>query len=255
MTTATAGPADIEVRALSTHADFAACVRLQYETWGSGYMDAVPGTILQVSQQVGGVAAGAFTRAGELLGFVFGLTGVRHGRLAHWSDMLAVRAGHRNRGIGRMLKQFQREQVRALGVALMYWTFDPLVARNAHLNLNILGATVDEYVVNIYGESTGSALHAFGTDRFIVSWPVAHEPVRPRVPAGARAAPLAGERVTAPVQRIEIPADVAALPLSEARQWRAATRPAFVRLLHGGYRVTGFMTEPDGGGCYVLEQC
>ena len=33
----------------------------------------------------------------------------------------------------------------------MFWTFDPLVARNARLNLTKLGATVDEYELGFYG--------------------------------------------------------------------------------------------------------
>ena len=75
-----------------------------------------------------------------MLGFVFGMTGVQDGRLVHWSDLLAVRPEARDRGLGRRLKLYQRSLVAELGVTRMLWTYDPLVARNAHLNLNALGA-------------------------------------------------------------------------------------------------------------------
>ena len=101
------------------------------------------------------------------------MTGVRDGALVHWSDMLAVGPEARDRGIGRRLKLYQRSLVAELGVTQILWTFDPLVARNAHLNLNALGARVIDYVPDMYGADTGSTLHqGIGTDRFVVAWEV-----------------------------------------------------------------------------------
>jgi predicted GNAT superfamily acetyltransferase len=247
----------ITLRALKTHADLAACVQLQRDTWGEQYDDCVPASILKVSQMVGGVCGGAFTPEGGLVGFVYGLTGVRDGQLMHWSHMLAVTPEYRNHGVGRRLKEYQRDVLRELGVEVIYWTFDPLVARNAHLNLNRLGATVEEYVADMYGD-TGSALHAFGTDRFVVSWPVARQAGRAgEPPAVWRAAPLATANGpgagggSADLLRIEIPGDVEEMAVADAREWRQATRPAFERLLGDGYRVAGFYTD-SGARCYYV---
>ena len=255
MTTPTTGARDIEVRPLRGTAEYSACVRLQHDTWGAAFTDVVPASILQVSQKIGGVAAGAFNADGELVGFVFGLTGVLGGRLVHWSDMLAVRPEYRNQGVGQQLKQHQREVVRELGVQVMHWTFDPLVARNAHLNLNRLGARVSEYVVDMYGADTGSALHAAGTDRFIVSWPVSGAAAPPVDDPAWRHAALAAEHEDAAVQRVQIPADVTAVPVAEARRYRATTRAAFTRLLRARYEIVGFYCDDDGHGNYVLEKC
>jgi predicted GNAT superfamily acetyltransferase len=82
---------DIAIRPFATQADYEACVALQHETWGRDFKDAVPASILQVNQKIGGVSAGAFNGKGKLLGFVFGMTGVEDGRIVQWSDMLAVR--------------------------------------------------------------------------------------------------------------------------------------------------------------------
>src|SRR5213080_165617 len=169
-----APPDGLHMRHLSTHEDFVACVALQEDTWGAAFSERVPAAILKVSQRLGGITAGAFDAQDRLLGFVFGMTGVENGRLVHWSDMLAVRPELRDHGIGRRLKEFQRDTLLERGVGLVYWTFDPLVARNAHLNFNRLGVRVLEYVIDMYGSDTDSALHrGLGTDRFIVAWDIA----------------------------------------------------------------------------------
>ena len=144
-------PETIEIRSLDGLNEFQACVDLQCETWGEGFSDVVPPSVLKVAQRVGGVVLGAFGPDRNLVGFVFGLTGVERGRIVHWSDMLAVRPEARNIGVGRRLKEEQRKVVRELGGDVIYWTFDPLVGRNAHLNLNKLGVRVSEYVVDMYG--------------------------------------------------------------------------------------------------------
>jgi len=134
--------AAIDVRPLRTQDDFIRCVELQHDVWGATFTERVSVGILKVVQRIGGIAAGAFEEDGRLGGFVFGLTGVEEGRLVHWSDMLAVREHLRDHGIGRRLKEFQRDTVREIGVSRIYWTFDPLVSRNAHFNLIRLGAHV-----------------------------------------------------------------------------------------------------------------
>ena len=172
-------PPAVELRPLTSAADYAACVELQRATWGQGFAEAVPGSILKICQKVGGVAAGAFDPEGRLLGFVFGLTGVRGGRLAHWSHMLAVAPAARDLGIGARLKRFQRDLLLPLGIESVLWTYDPLEARNAHLNLNRLGAEVAEYVEDMYAGEMGSELaEGIGTDRFIVDWRIDGERVR-----------------------------------------------------------------------------
>ena len=269
-------PDGIEIRRMHSAAEYAACVAIQQETWGADFTECVPATILRVAQYIGGVSAGAFTPASELLGFVFGMTGVRDGRLVHWSDMLAVRASARDRGLGRRLKLHQRELVRALGVETMYWTFDPLVARNAHLNLTRLGARVDDYATDLYGEQLGGVLHrGLGTDRFIVRWDL-----RVDDGVGPRAAPRDGSNASAVrgaetrrsangvatvtrvslsdgdhelrdavTVQVEIPHDLDAVVAADAnvaRRWREMTRRAFTWYLARGYDVVGFESDHAG---------
>ena len=88
-----------QIRPLETPEDYRACVALQEETWGSGFAERVPSSLLKVSQRLGGVAAGAWDENGRMLGFVFGMTGIEHGKPVHWSDMLAVRSEIRDGGL------------------------------------------------------------------------------------------------------------------------------------------------------------
>lgn len=265
---------EVEIRHLQNEDEFKACVDLQRDTWGWSFSDVVPVSMLQVAVKMGGVCLGAFGPREKLLGFVFGITGLRKGELAHWSHMLAVRPEVRDRGIGKRLKLAQADALRALGVRTVYWTYDPLVARNAHLNLNRLGVTIDEYVPDMYGRSD-SDLHQLGTDRFIVRWCLEREgagagPRPPRREGAVVVAPqgvaaeggpgipadaLGGADYTeAAIVEVLIPGDieaVAARSAAEALAWRRTTRRAFIRLLGAGASVAGFFPDREYGR-YVL---
>jgi predicted GNAT superfamily acetyltransferase len=224
-----------EIRELHGHAEYAACVQLQKETWGEYFTELVPPAILQVAQKVGGITGGAFD-GHELVGMVFGISGIRDGQPVHWSDMLAVKSSHRNRGIGEQLKWYQRDVLLERGINRVYWTFDPLDAKNAHINLERLGVTAREYVVDMYGD-TGSVLHTgIGTDRLVATWELKSERVQ------ARRAGRAPEPQPVDAQ-IEIPLDIHGLNRSDAkaaRAWREKTRAQFLRYLPD-YVVTGLL--------------
>ncbi len=269
-------PDDIELRPLRSAEEFDQCVALQKETWGESFTEIVPPSLLMVSQKVGGVAVGAFDPAGRLLGFVFGMTGVEEGQVVHWSDMLAVRREYRGAGLGRHLKLTQRERLLELGVETVKWSYDPLEASNAHLNINRLGARPTEYIVNMYGEDTGSVRHAgIGTDRFIIEWNLSGERVETALagrlsidPALAAGVPVVNTNANAgtplegafaltdlPSVRIEIPADIQELKVTDpdaARAWRAATRHAFLHYLDRTYTTRGFIADRVSGRCFYF---
>lgn len=262
----------ITLRQLRSHAEYKACVALQKATWGEVFTEMVPPSILMVSQKIGGVAAGAFDEHDRLIGFVFGLTGVKNGRLVHWSDMLAVRPEARDLGIGKRLKMYQRELVQALGVEIIYWTFDPLVARNAHLNLNRLGAKIEEYVPDMYDSDSQSDLHrGLALDRFIVAWPISHdaqpenvedssaitrEHFKDTIIANASGHDFSlseNSVVTHARVRIEIPEDIQAVKdrsWETAAQWQDSVRRACQFYFERGYRVAGFYRDSENGRCF-----
>lgn len=260
----------ITIRELVSLEDYDACIALQDDTWGHGFSERVPGAILRVAQKIGGVAGGAFDNSGRLLGFVFGMTGVQGGELVHWSDMLAVRPEARGLGLGETLKEHQRRMVLALGVSRMVWTADPLVARNAHFNINHLGALPLEYVENMYGANTGSILHgAMPTDRFVYHWNLDREQTTARsgrADAGDAAiadaiafepdgTPVAVPTVDATAVRISVPHDLTLLQADSAGRalaWRIAVRAAFVARFAQGLQVTRFVRGTDHQSPYYV---
>ena len=240
-------------RRVETLGEYHECVAIQEETWGDNFRERVPAAILMVSQKLSGVCAAAFSPSGRMVGFVFGMTGPYKGDLAHWSDLLAVRPEARGTHVGERLKRYQRELCRRVGVATIYWTFDPLVARNAHLNLKRLGARASEYVVNMYGSNTGSPLHgALDTDRWIAAWDLAPADDRTAVSppqadgvfvirsSSDGSLPVIEAFLAAPVVRVAIPFDYEGLSHAQRATWRLATRQAFLHYLALGYHVTTF---------------
>ena len=257
-------PEELTFRSFDRPDDYHACAELQRDIWGRDFSDVVPSSILKISQKVGSVAAGAFAPDGRILGFVWGLTGVRNGRPFHWSHMLGVHPDARDLRLGTRLKLLQRELLLPLGVEDVEWTYDPLEARNAHLNLNRLGALPVEYVEDMYAGEMGSDLaQGIGTDRFIVRWRIASDRVAcvlagapasdPALFAGApilglEAADEAFPLTDATRVRVEIPVSIqevkAARP-DEAPVWRQSTRRAIEHYVERGYRVTACLREGD----------
>jgi predicted GNAT superfamily acetyltransferase len=257
-------PEDLTFRSFDRSEDYHACAELQRVIWGRDFSDVVPSSILKISQKVGSVAAGAFAPDGRILGFVWGLTGVRDGGFFHWSHMLGVHPDARDLRLGTRLKLLQRDLLLPMGVHDVEWTYDPLEARNAHLNLNHLGAEVVEYVEDMYAGEMGSDLaEGIGTDRFIVRWRIAsdrvaavlagHPAADPTIFAGS---PVLGLETAdeafplpeAPRVRVEIPASIQEVKErnpAEAAAWRQSTRRAIEHYFERGYRVTAYLREGD----------
>jgi predicted GNAT superfamily acetyltransferase len=267
---------DVVIRPLANLRERQECVRLQEATWGQGFVDQVPPSILMIAQETGGVASGAFD--GErLVGFVFGISGLRDGRKIHWSDMLAVLPSHRDRNLGFRLKLHQRDLLLPLGVEVVWWTFDPLVSRNAYFNLRRLGAIARTYKRDLYGRS-GSPVHeGIGTDRLLAEWWIASDRVSQRLERTAPDAdryprrllvnpPRPGEGAAHPGVPVEpgddvaieiaVPADIDAIRREDpvlATAWRENLRTSFEAAFEAGYTAVDLVRgEPCSR--YVLTR-
>jgi len=254
---------DFTIRPFESIEDFRDCVRFQEEVWGTGFSDVVGVAILKVSQRLGGIASGAYDENGHLAGFVYGMTGVESGEVIHWSDLLAVRPGLQNTGLGVRLKAYQRERLLEQGITRMHWTFDPLESKNAHLNLNKLGAVAGEYVQDMYGQ-TDSPLHeGIGTDRLIPTWTMDSERVIQRLVEGRSGPEVEGDEGAVQAFNVEeeggllvpgeadlsleadrilvpIPSSIQELKaesLEAAVRWRHATRAVLSCYVGRGYEV------------------
>jgi len=262
---------DLILRPLRSDDDYAACVALERKTWGDDFAELVPPSILMISQKVGGISAGAFTPDGEIMAMIYGLTGIREGRPCHWSHMLAVDERARGWGLGRQMKCYQRDCLIQIGVAEMAWTYDPLQAVNAKLNMKRLGAQPVDYALDVYGSGDTSGLHrGIGTDRFIVRWvfDTPHDDAAatrrfgvdvPTINTDVAGMPLEGAFPLPEVPRlkVEVPADIGRAKESApgmGRRWRLCTRRAFQFYMTRGWSVTCFLDEGDGRCYYGLER-
>ena len=164
--------------------------------------------LLTAIQRNGGIVLGAWV-GGRPAGFVFGFVAHAPGiGYYHYSQVAAVDAAFRGRGIGRLLKLAQREHVLAQGITRMRWYFDPMRSRNAHFNLNVLGADAVGLERNLYGPGAGRDA-GLPTHRLIAEWTLDGPP------------PESGE-APADALRIDVPAEWDALRAGRPQEARAA---------------------------------
>jgi predicted GNAT superfamily acetyltransferase len=213
-----------------------------------------------------------------MVGFVCGFSGWDRGRAFHHSHMLAVLPEFRGTGLGEKLKWAQRERVLSQGIELINWTFDPLQAVNANLNVNRLAAIVRKYRINIYGESKSPLHGSLPTDRFEAEWLISSERVtkalRGELPdwpsweslprANATEATRQGFRVSAKADLemdddallAEIPDSINRIMAEDmdlALDWRLKIRELFRAYFERGFEVRGFHRS-EGRGFYRLER-
>jgi len=271
----------ISIRPLTTIRECRAVAALEREIWGfSGSDDVVPPWMLIVSVKRGGILLGAFDEADTLVGFVYSVPGIKDERPTQWSHMLGVVERVRESGLGARLKLAQRDQALQQGLDLVEWTFDPLMAANAHFNFAKLGVVVSEYDENVYGDSS-SPLHAgTPTDRFVAEWHIRKPHVERRIAAaglptvrdqsvsgailvnpsserGSRLTPGRAD-LTRDDRRLlaEIPADFLDTQQADrdlALAWRLQTREIFQHYFARGYRVVDFFLSREAGrGHYLM---
>jgi predicted GNAT superfamily acetyltransferase len=268
------------IRKLSTLAECWDVVALEKQVWGyTDYEDVVPAAILLVSVKRGGVLLGAFDSAHRMVGFAYALAALKDGQPTQWSHMLGVLPDARDAGLGAELKREQRRVALEMGITLIEWTFDPMQALNAHLNFAKLGVVAEEYVENVYGDSSSPLHRGNPTDRLIAQWKLDEPHVLRRLerravpmrdvgafdaPAALRidgsTGPTPGHVATALEERrlsIEIPVGFSDMLTSDPQRalaWRHATREAFSAYLSRGYRVVDFFLEREKNrGRYLLS--
>ena len=158
----------VVLRTLRAPAEFRMAQDVAQRAWGWPDRDLPPITDLVATAHVGGVVAGAF-EGREMLGFVTGLPRLGLGEPCLHSHMLAVVPEAQGRGLSVRLKLFQRRFCLDHGIRLVTWTYDPLLVKNAALNLNRLRARATLYVRDFYGPM-GGIYQGLPTDRFEVRW-------------------------------------------------------------------------------------
>src|SRR5438270_9839145 len=250
----------VEVRLVQSHDEFAACEAMSRDIWGAAERNVVPREPLLTIQLNGGLVHGAFFPDGRLVGFCFAFLGRRNGQLRLCSHQLGVVPELRGGGIGIALKEAQRADALRLGYELVSWTFDPLEARNAYINLHRLGCVARLYDRDHYGAMEDELNRGVPSDRFEAEWWL--QATRPGnidtdVPLALaigsdggperRAVALSG----ATAAMIQIPSDFQAVKRDDpelARRWRSQSRAVFEAALDAGLIAVDFLRQ----GAYVM---
>jgi predicted GNAT superfamily acetyltransferase len=258
-------PAGYVIRPCRGMGELEACVHLQQQVWGYEPAEVYPVRLLVNLTHIGGHVLGAFqprstgrgaratiAQGGELVGFVMAMPAWRDRQRYLHSLSLAVAPGHENHGLGRLLKLGQRELAIQEGIARIEWTFDPLRAKNAFLNIERLGAITRRYQPDYYGSVHSRLQQGLPSDRLVSEWWVRSARVR----RALEAAPRERRHVSGkPAAEIAIPADFGSLAERDpgrALEVQRTVRRKFERCFKRGLVVTGF-ERGEGVGRYILE--
>ncbi len=307
------------LRILESPDDMVAVENLQRLVWPGSETDVIPLHMLVTFAHNGGIVIGAFTgdqadsgdlaqgdfaqgdlaqgdpspsgsdpeNQNRLIGFVFGFAGLYYTpdgpRPKHCSHELGVHPDFRHLGIGFALKRAQWQMVRHQGLDLITWTYDPLLSRNAHLNLTLLGGVCNTYQREVYGDMRDGLNAGLPSDRFQLDWWVNSQRVQRRLSRRARK-PLdlahflgAGAEIINPSQPgnhgyaipasqnlvdsgkveaaehlhanllVEIPYDFQTMRADDpglALEWRMHARDLFEHLFSHGYLAVDFVHLP-----------
>jgi len=230
------------IRECTTIEEFDGCVALQREAFGLPDLELSPRRHLIVSRQAGGWTLGAFV-SDRLVGFVHHLVAVRgDNEIFGYSHMMAVAKDYQNKGVGVRLKWAQRERAMKDGRKLIKWTWDPMMARNAHFNLNRLGAIVESYAEDFYGidyhaDSSLTEKVGLPSDRLMATWNLDSE--RVNALATGATAPFQSQ----PVTSVTIPVEWTALVKKDparARDEQARVRDEFKKAFAQRLICAGF---------------
>lgn len=273
---------DITIKRLLSVDEFDQAVELQKTYWGADAGNLVPGHMFHSLTRHGGHLLGAYAD-GRLVGFVMGFLGVdthcesqyaspAASRLLILSKRMLVLPGHRGKNIGFRLKLAQRDIALELGIELVTWTFDPLLAPNGHLNLRKLGGLARKFSVNYFGWRGANTLKA---DRLTLQLWVNHPRARACAEGVSNGRPLqeylddntpvvnlaradgrwlaptdASGQATAPCCLIEIPSNIEAMEREApdlALRWREHIRELFPQVMTPAAVVSDFVQgELDG---------
>ena len=206
-------------------------------TWGMDTGTEITPNLLQAMVHSGSYLSGAFID-NKIVGAAFAFPATNGGLHLH-SHMTAVLPEFRDKGVGYALKIDQWNWAKKTNYSHLSWTFDPLVRRNAKLNIAKLGVDISAYHPNFYGEMPDALNAGDESDRLMVYW-------RTDIDASK-----ARELITNPEPvdvLIEIPEDIVAIRSknqSESMKWRRQVREQFMAAFEKNGKVIGFSANNE----------
>ena len=252
----------VTIRELRSPSEFAAAQAVAQAAWGTSDLATSAAADLIAITHAGGLTAAAF-EGKRMVGFVHAFPRVLDGEICQHSHLLAVHPSAQGHGLSLRLKFFQRRWCLSRGIRRVTWTYDPLLVKNARLNLGRLRARAKGYFRDFYGH-IGGIYGDLPTDRFEVHWELERPDVvraaegrvfpdadPSGIPVWRRGAPPRSRRVA-----VEIPLGAPRIYSSDpplARRARLRLRRESESLMRRGYAATGIAVTGDAAR-YVFER-
>jgi predicted GNAT superfamily acetyltransferase len=227
----------IQVRELDGLQEQDSCRKIFDITWSMNTGTEISPNLLQAMVHSGSYLSGAFIEH-LMVGAAIAFPATNNGLHLH-SHMTAVLPEFRDKGVGYALKIDQWSWAKKKNYSYLSWTFDPLVRRNAKLNIAKLGVDISDYFPNFYGDMPDALNAGDESDRLMVSW-------RTDVDT-----PKARDLITNPEPGdilIEIPEDIVAIRSknqSESMKWRRQVREEFMAAFEKNGKVIGFSASNE----------
>ena len=227
----------VKILELTLHAEQSVARDIFDSTWSMDAGTEITPNLLQAMVHSGSYLSGAFID-NKIVGAAFAFPATNGGLHLH-SHMTAVLPEFRDKGVGYSLKIDQWNWAKKKNHSDLSWTFDPLVRRNAKLNIAKLGVDISAYFPNFYGDMPDALNAGDESDRLMVSWRTDKD------------APRARELITNPEHGdilIEIPEDIVAIRSrnqSESMKWRRHVREQFMAAFEKNGKVIGFSANNE----------
>lgn len=259
---------DYKFRTITNIEEVKEAVTLQLEIWGEEVVTNLPQLMAAIHN--GGVLMGAF--AGQkLIGFCYGFTGYKNHEVYLYSHMSAVSPNYRNLGIGTLLKQAQKEWAEKNDYRKIVWTYDPLEARNAYVNLTKLGGYVRTYLESYYGDMGDRLNQGLPSDRLLLEWEFDRLPDIKNANIASSYPSLIETRHSGSLLHpsiknkiadnhgylLPIPADIHSIKAQDidcAREWRICVRVLLTEAFSRGYKIISMIKNDPSLPAYVLEK-
>lgn len=265
----------VVVKELTTLEEIEAARELEYMIWAT---ERIPAHQTIAFTRNGGFVLGAYLN-GELIGFSYSCPGYMDEEVYLYSHLLGVKREYREKGVGELIKIFQKDIATERGYTKCKWVFDPLEARSAYLNFTKLGVFSDTYIANCYGELEDPFNRLLPTDRILVEWQLVDndylrwhakveeliEDAQPVVDWSFNAAGLpildkadtfnAQQQFTADAYLLPIPYDFQKIKVESpalAEDWRYKTRDIVQSLFAQGYLMLHIVKGQEHVNHYLL---
>jgi predicted GNAT superfamily acetyltransferase len=255
----------VQARVLTTLDELADCENLQAAAFGFEDREITPREVLSVIQQTGGLIVGVY-EGPNLVAFSSAFLSRDSKGLFLHSDLAAVQPDLQSQGLGKILKEAQREFALQMGFERIRWTYDPMLTKNANLNIKKLGGCAVEFKRDVYGQSSSELYANLPTHRLVIEWDLKSNPEARDIPQDAA---IALQNIGGSPSVSQVPmgssAVVAEVPLNylsikdqsikKAAQWQDEFARTAEGLFALGYVINGFERDDQRqAGRYLFSK-